>query len=260
MVKALHRAGIEVILDVVFNHTGEGNHERPDDQLPGPRQQRLLPCSSRTTGSLHELHRLRQHLQRQSSRCREVHRRLPALLGRARCTSTGSGSTSARSCRAAPDGNPIDDPPVLWHIELDDALADTKMIAEAWDAGGPVPGRPLPGLPLGGVERPLPRRHPAVRARATRASSATVAARIGGSADIYQARRRAADQQHQLHHRARRLHAQRPRLVQRQAQRGQRRGQPRRDRRQPELELRRRGRHDDPGDRARCAPARSATS
>jgi isoamylase len=29
MVKALHRAGIEVILDVVYNHTGEGNHLGP---------------------------------------------------------------------------------------------------------------------------------------------------------------------------------------------------------------------------------------
>jgi glycogen operon protein len=29
MIKALHRAGIEVILDVVFNHTSEGNHEGP---------------------------------------------------------------------------------------------------------------------------------------------------------------------------------------------------------------------------------------
>ena len=29
MVKALHRAGIEVILDVVFNHTAEGNHLGP---------------------------------------------------------------------------------------------------------------------------------------------------------------------------------------------------------------------------------------
>ncbi|MEZ5599639.1 MAG: alpha-amylase family glycosyl hydrolase [Candidatus Competibacteraceae bacterium] len=29
MVKALHKAGIEVILDVVFNHTDEGNHQGP---------------------------------------------------------------------------------------------------------------------------------------------------------------------------------------------------------------------------------------
>ena len=35
MVKALHKAGIEVILDVVFNHTGEGNHEGPTISFRG---------------------------------------------------------------------------------------------------------------------------------------------------------------------------------------------------------------------------------
>jgi glycogen operon protein len=35
MVKALHRAGIEVILDVVYNHTGEGNHLGPNLSLRG---------------------------------------------------------------------------------------------------------------------------------------------------------------------------------------------------------------------------------
>ena len=35
-----------------------------------------------------------------------------------------------------PDGAPMSSPPVLWDIELSDVLADTKMIAEAWDAGG----------------------------------------------------------------------------------------------------------------------------
>ena len=34
------------------------------------------------------------------------------------------------------DGTPLEHPPVIWQIELDDALADTKMIAEAWDAAG----------------------------------------------------------------------------------------------------------------------------
>ncbi len=48
---------------------------------------------------------------------------------------------------------------------------------------------------------------------------------------------------HQLRHLPRRVHAQRPRLLQQQAQRGQRRGQPRRREPQPVLELRRRGRH-----------------
>ena len=122
-----------------------------------------------------------------------------------------------------------------------------------------VPGRRLPGLPLGRVERPLPRRHPALR------QGRQGARRRGRRADRGQrrhlpGRRRAADQQHQLHHRPRRLHAQRPRLLRRQAQRGQRRGQPRRHRRQPELELRRRGRRPTTRRSRRCALARSATS
>ncbi len=43
MVKTLHRAGIEVILDVVYNHTAEGGADGPVLQLQGPRQPRLLP-------------------------------------------------------------------------------------------------------------------------------------------------------------------------------------------------------------------------
>ena len=45
MVRTLHRAGIEVILDVVYNHTGEGNQLGPTPVAPGHRQRR------RTTGS-----------------------------------------------------------------------------------------------------------------------------------------------------------------------------------------------------------------
>ena len=51
MVKRLHDAGIEVILDVVYNHTGEGQPPRPDAQLPRHRQRRLLPPRSRRTGA-----------------------------------------------------------------------------------------------------------------------------------------------------------------------------------------------------------------
>ena len=49
MVKALHRAGIEVILDVVYNHTAEGNHLGPMLVLPRHRQRRLLPARCPTT-------------------------------------------------------------------------------------------------------------------------------------------------------------------------------------------------------------------
>ena len=49
MVRALHEAGIEVILDVVYNHTAEGNHLGPDAVAQGHRQRRLLPPRRPTT-------------------------------------------------------------------------------------------------------------------------------------------------------------------------------------------------------------------
>ena len=50
MVKAVHRAGIEVILDVVYNHTAEGGADGRDSQLPRPCERDLLH-SRETTGS-----------------------------------------------------------------------------------------------------------------------------------------------------------------------------------------------------------------
>ena len=44
MVKALHKAGIEVILDVVFNHTGEGNHLGPTISFKGLENDFILVC------------------------------------------------------------------------------------------------------------------------------------------------------------------------------------------------------------------------
>ena len=49
MVRALHEAGIEVILDVVYNHTAEGNHLGPIAVVQGHRQPRLLPARRPTT-------------------------------------------------------------------------------------------------------------------------------------------------------------------------------------------------------------------
>ena len=61
MVKALHRAGIEVILDVVYNHTAEGNHLGPMLSFKGvdnssyyrlmPEDAALLPWTSRARGT-----------------------------------------------------------------------------------------------------------------------------------------------------------------------------------------------------------------
>ena len=44
MVRNLHRAGIEVILDVVYNHTAEGNHLGPTLSMRGVDNAQLLPA------------------------------------------------------------------------------------------------------------------------------------------------------------------------------------------------------------------------
>src|SRR4029079_244571 len=56
MVKALHRVGIEVILDVVYNHTGEGNHLGPTLSLRGIDNRayyRLVPSHPRVYTVFH---------------------------------------------------------------------------------------------------------------------------------------------------------------------------------------------------------------
>ena len=66
MVRNLHAAGIEVILDVVYNHTGEGNQLGPTLSFRGidnPAYYRLMPEDPR----LSRFHRHGQHLQSAAS-------------------------------------------------------------------------------------------------------------------------------------------------------------------------------------------------
>ncbi len=81
-VRALHDAGIGVLLDVVFNHTAEGGDDRADDQFQGACERRLLPSRIVRPASLSRLHRLRQHRQLQSSVGDELHSALPGILDR----------------------------------------------------------------------------------------------------------------------------------------------------------------------------------
>jgi isoamylase len=134
MVKALHRAGIEVILDVVFNHTAEGDHRGPTLSFRGldnsayyilePDRSRYANYSG-TGNTLNANHPIVRRMILDSLRywVEEMHVDgfrfdLASILSR---DSTGQ----VMSC-----------PPVLWDIESDPGLAGTKMIAEAWDAAG----------------------------------------------------------------------------------------------------------------------------
>jgi isoamylase len=57
MVRALHEAGIEVIVDVVYNHTAEGNHLGPVLSMKGIDKRRLLPPGRRRPPLLLRHHR-----------------------------------------------------------------------------------------------------------------------------------------------------------------------------------------------------------
>ena len=150
-------------------------------------------------------------------------------------------------------GQPLKSPQTLWTIESDPVLAGTKIIAEAWDAAGLYQVGSFIGhrwAEWNGQFRDDVRRfvksdqrHRAEAGRAHRRQPRSVSA----------ARSR-AEPQHQLHHLPRRLHAQRSGVLQLQAQRRQRPAQRRRPRHQLQLELRR-GRPDRRSSDRGAAPA-----
>jgi glycogen operon protein len=134
MVQAFHRAGIEIILDVVFNHTAEGDTRGPTfslrgldnaiyymlDPLTGTYANysgcgNTVNCNHPVVRSLIQdcLHYWVTEMHVDGFRFD-----LASILGR--------GS----------DGSVLPNPPLLEHIARDPVLADTKIIAEAWDAGG----------------------------------------------------------------------------------------------------------------------------
>ena len=253
LVKALHRAGIAVILDTVFNHTSEGNHLGPTINYKGfcneiayhlsPSDRQYYMDYSGCGNTVNCNHPV---VQKFIIECLEFWVKQMHVDG----FRFDEGSILSRG----EDGVPMAHPPVVWSIELSDALADSKIIAEAWDAAGLYQIGYFPGYrwaEWNGRFRDDVRRF-------VRGDPGLVGGR--GFADRGQLRhlpgqRPSAHQQHQLRDLPRRIHAQRPGIVQRQAQRGQRRGQPRRHQRQPELELRRGRRDRRPGGRGPAEPA-----
>ncbi len=112
------------------------------------------------------------------------------------------------------DGVPMAHPPVIWSIELSESLLDAKIIAEAWDAAGLYQIGYFPGYrwaEWNGRFRDDVRRF----VRGDPGLVAAVASRIGGQRRHLPGQRPPAHQQHQLRDLPRRLHAQRPGVVQR---------------------------------------------
>jgi isoamylase len=134
MVKALHRAEIEVILDVVFNHTAEGDHRGPTLSFRGIdnnayyilEQDRSRYANYSGTGNtLNANHPIVRRMILDSLRywVEEMH-------------VDGFRFDLASILSRDSNGHVMSNPPILWDIESDPALAGAKMIAEAWDAAG----------------------------------------------------------------------------------------------------------------------------
>ena len=133
-VKALHREGIEIILDVVFNHTAEGDHDGPTLSFRGfdnPTYYILEQDRSRyanysgTGNTLNANHPIVRRMVLDSLRywVKEMH-------------VDGFRFDLAAILERDESGQLMPNPPVLWDIESDPELAGTKLIAEAWDAAG----------------------------------------------------------------------------------------------------------------------------
>jgi glycogen operon protein len=134
VVKALHRAGIEVILDVVFNHTAEGGHGGPTLCYRGlandfyyilgkdkSRYADYTGCGNTLNANQPIVRRLIQDSLRYWVTQMHV---------------DGFRFDLASILSRDETGRPLPNPPVLWDIESDPLLAGTKLIAEAWDAAG----------------------------------------------------------------------------------------------------------------------------
>jgi glycogen operon protein len=192
MVKALHQAGIEVILDVVFNHTGEGNDTGPTINLKGlannsyyllsPQDKRFYLNYSGCGNTINGNHPITEKLIVDALEYWVIEMHVDGFRF----------DEAVILCRDV-NGVPMVYPPVIWQIELSEVLADTKIIAEAWDAAGLYAVGYFPGYrwsEWNGRYRDIVRRF--VRGDQGyiddgRTIVGKVASVIAGSADIFQA-------------------------------------------------------------------------
>lgn len=133
LIRELHDHGIEVILDVVFNHTAEGNEQGPtfcfkgfDNKVyymltPDGNYYNFSGCGNTLNCNHSIVHQLILECLRYwtvSYRVDGFRFDLASILGRNE------------------DGSPMNNPPLLKSLAYDPILSKVKLIAEAWDAGG----------------------------------------------------------------------------------------------------------------------------
>jgi len=184
MVKALHRAGIAVILDVVFNHTAEAGADGPTINFKGfgnhgfyhldPEDGRIYRDYTGCGNTVNCNHPLVTTFIVECLEywVREMH-------------VDGFRFDLASVLVRGEDGEPMHHAPVVWSIEFADTLAKSKLIAEAWDARGLYQVGGFPGFrwhEWNGKYRDVVRRF----IRGDEGLIGEVATRITGSSDLYQ--------------------------------------------------------------------------
>ncbi len=133
MIREFHKNGIEVILDVVYNHTFEGNQAGPTQcyRVLDPHGYYMIDSQgnylnfSGCGNTCNTNHPLARELILQSLRywVTEMH-------------IDGFRFDLASILRRSENGTPLENPPLVEAISVDPILKNTKLIAEAWDAGG----------------------------------------------------------------------------------------------------------------------------
>ena len=182
MVRELHKAGIEVILDIVFNHTAEGNEQGPTLSFRG--------LDNRIYYILNENKRFYQNYSGCGNTVNCNHPVVRTFI--MNCLRYwviemhvdgfrfDLGSILGRDQQ----GNLMESPPMLERIAEDPILSSTKIIAEAWDAGGAYQVGWFPGgrwAEWNDRYRDNIRKYWRGDARETR----YLATRLSGSSDLY---------------------------------------------------------------------------
>lgn len=134
LIKNLKEAGISVILDVVFNHTAEGNEKGPEFSFKGIDRDGIYMmekdgihyknysgCGNTVNGNGEYMRRFILDCLRYWVREYKV---------------DGFRFDLASILTRDADGTPLSMPPVIMDAAQDKELAEIKLIAEAWDAGG----------------------------------------------------------------------------------------------------------------------------
>lgn len=184
LVKALHKAGIGIIMDVVFNHTSEAGTDGPTINFRGIGDTIFYHHDAYDRSILHDytgcgntVNANHPLVSRFIISCLEYWVREMHV--------DGFRFDLASALARGEYGEVLHDPPVLWGIELSKQLSKTKLIAEAWDAAGLYQVGSFPGYrwaEWNGIYRDVIRKF----IRGDQGLVTEVATRLCGSSDLYE--------------------------------------------------------------------------